>query len=119
MKGKPRKKTGRQLGAEIDTAIAIRRLLRADWPEVARRHVLESARWYHHESHEPWAVSDVLLDQAIEYTREALEREDRAGQLEDAKPSWYRRYESSEFDAEIRKAILAWSSAVARGSPRM
>jgi hypothetical protein len=122
------KKTAAQLNRDIAESLGAstpkhpqrgRTLLPADWPDVGRRRVLDAARWYYQEMHKDWPVPDVLMDQALEDVQKDLEREDRSGQLDDARPSWYRRYESGELDDEIKSAISAWNASVGRGALKM
>jgi hypothetical protein len=127
------KKSSAQLNRDIAESLGkakpshpqrARTLLPADWPDVGRRIVLDAARWYYQQVNEPFAVPDVLVDQAVEEVLKDLEREDRAGgerarQINDARSSWVSRYESGELDAEIKDAIQAWSRSVRRGALKM
>jgi hypothetical protein len=122
------KKSPAQLNREIAAVLGkskpkapkrSRALLPADWPDVGRRIVLEATRWYYQEMNKEWPVSDVLQERAVEDVNKDLEREDRAGQLADARASWYARYESGKLDDEIKRAIVAWSAGVKHGAPVM
>lgn len=106
------RKTSAQLAREIKAALT-RPLLPRDWPDFARRVVLDAARWYDKEVHGEWAVPDVLLDEAVTDVGQHLERLERERGLDfdDASETWINRYESGKLDDEMKAAISAWSSA--------
>jgi hypothetical protein len=111
------KKRAAQLDREIKAALDTP-ILAKDWPADARSCVADAARWYSNEIRQPYAVPDVLLGQAVSDALTELERLDRYGELNQTS-KWYDRYETGQVDDEIRRAIVAWSTAARQRSPRM
>ena len=74
------------------------------WPPIARDILVDAARYYYREIKEPFAVPDVVMEQAIEHANRALERRDRELR-EEASDRWIDRWESGKLDAEMAHAI--------------
>jgi hypothetical protein len=76
------------------------------WPPIARRILLDAARYYYQQMSEPFPVSDVAMDNAIEWANRELDARDREVR-EEAGSRWINRWESGQLDAEMKKAITA------------
>ena len=74
------------------------------WPEAVQRIVLDGARWYYQQMNEPWPVPDVIMDQAIEHAVREIETQQRYI-YEEASSQWIKRWESGQFEADMKKAI--------------
>jgi hypothetical protein len=74
------------------------------WPETVQRIVLDAARWYYQQVNEPFAVPDAVMDEAIEYAVREIEANQRYI-YEEASTRWINRWESGQFEADMRKAI--------------
>jgi len=74
------------------------------WPPAVQRIVLDGARWYYQQMNEPFPVPDVLMEQAIEHAGREIEAQQRYI-YEEASPRWIDRWESGQFDADMKKAI--------------
>jgi len=74
------------------------------WPPRARAILLDAARFYYREMKEPWPVSDVIMDRAIEWANKEIEA--RQSEIyEDASSRWINRWESGKLDVEMKRAI--------------
>lgn len=80
--------------------------LSKSWPPVARRILLDAARYYYRQMNEPFPVSDVAMDNAIEWANRELDARDREVR-EEAGDRWIDRWESGQLDAEMKSAIEA------------
>lgn len=87
--------------------------LSKSWPSVARPIVLNAARYYYQQMNEPFPVSDVAMDQAIEWAHRELEVRDREIR-EEASDRWIDRWESGKLDDEIKRVIEATYSQLRR-----
>lgn len=74
------------------------------WPPIARDVVLDAARDYYRQMSEPFPVPDVIMDSVVASAGEELDRR-RDEIYEQATDRWIDRYESGEFDADMKKAI--------------
>lgn len=74
------------------------------WPSTAQRIVLDAARYYYQQMNEPFPVPDAAMDKAIEWANRELDRQDREVR-EEASDRWIRRWESGQFDVDMKKAI--------------
>ena len=74
------------------------------WPPVARDILLDAARYYYRQMKEPWPVSDVAMNNAIEWANNEIAT--RQGEIyEGASSRWINRWESGKLNAEMRRAI--------------
>lgn len=76
------------------------------WPPIARRVLLDAARYYYQQMSEPFPVSDVAMEKAIEWANRELDARDREVR-EEASGRWIDRWESGQLDIEMKKAIEA------------
>lgn len=76
------------------------------WPPVARHVVLDAARYYYRQMSEPFPVSDVAMEKAIEWANRELDARDREVR-EEAGARWIDRWERGQLDIEMKKAIEA------------
>ena len=74
------------------------------WPPTVQRIVLDAARYYYQQMSEPWPVPDVIMEQAIEHAGREIESQQRYI-YEEASPRWIDRWESGQFDADMKKVI--------------
>jgi hypothetical protein len=74
------------------------------WPPIARDILLDAARYYYQQMHEPWPVPDVLMEQAIEWVNKQLE-ERQPEIYEEASARWIDRWERGQLDAEMPSLI--------------
>lgn len=74
------------------------------WPPIARDVLLDAARYYYREMKDPWPVPDVIMDRAIEWANKELETRQKEI-YEEASPRWIDRWESSQLDDEMKRAI--------------
>jgi hypothetical protein len=85
------------------------------WPPTARDVLVDVAREYNRQIHEPFAVPDVEMEQAIERANKGLDARQREI-YEEASPRWIRRWESGELDAEMERAIRETSRRMSRAA---
>jgi hypothetical protein len=83
------------------------------WPSTARGILLDAARYYYREMKEPFPVSDVLMERAIEWANKELDSRRREIE-EEATTRWINRWESGALDAEMKKAIEATYQKLSR-----
>lgn len=74
------------------------------WPPIARDILVDAARHYYRDMKEPFAVPDVVMEQAIERANREFERRERELR-EEASDRWIDRWESGKLDAEMAHAI--------------
>jgi len=74
------------------------------WPSTVQKIVLDSARYYYQQMNEPFPVPDVAMDNAVEWANREIEGQ-RRYIYEEASPRWINRWESGEFDGDMKKVI--------------
>ena len=74
------------------------------WPPQVRDAVLDAARYYYQQMNEPWPVPDVLMERAVEEASREIDRH-QSEIYEGASDRWIDRWESGEFEGDIKKAI--------------
>jgi len=88
------------------TQVLLMAALPKSWPPIARRVLLDAARYYYRQMSEPFPVPDVAMERAIEWANRELDARDREVR-EEASDRWIDRWESGQLDAEMKKAIEA------------
>ena len=76
------------------------------WPPVVRRIVLDAARYYYQQMSEQFPVPDVAMDKAVDWVNRELDAR-QSEVREEASSRWINRWESGQFDEDMRRAIEA------------
>ena len=88
------------------TQVLLMAALPKSWPPIARRVLLDAARYYYRQMSEPFPVPDVAMERAIEWANRELDARDREVR-EEASGRWIDRWESGQLDTEMKRAIEA------------
>lgn len=74
------------------------------WPPQVRDAVLDAARYYYQQMNEPFAVPDVEMEKAVEWASREIDGRQREI-YEEASGRWIDRWESGEFEGDMKKAV--------------
>ena len=77
---------------------------KSSWPSSVRDAVIDGARYYYQQMSDPYPVSDVAMDRAVEWANREIDARQREI-YEEATPRWIKRWESGQFEIDMRKAI--------------